>query len=134
MLPSKLLPCCCQRKIKQEARQESFIGFNCENYEIVCGRKMFLVQSNSFSLVPSHRRLTIYYECLTSQINISMQINKGWQSVSLLSDFFQLTAHNSLGPRLHPGLLSKVWNPPRLAALKATRLHCAFNLKLQRTN
>lgn len=55
-------------------------------------------------------------------------------SVSLLNDFSQLTEHNSSGTLLCPRLLSKLWHPQRLPVLSTARLHCGFNLEVQRTN
>lgn len=49
------------------------------------------IQCKMPRFITTHKRLTIYYECLASQINISMQINKGcWVFL------FWMTFHSSL--------------------------------------
>lgn len=54
-------------------------------------KEILRIQCKAARFITRHKRLTIYYECLTSQINISMQINKGcWVFL------FWMTFHSSL--------------------------------------
>lgn len=54
-------------------------------------KEILRIQRKTPRFITRHKRLTIYYECPTSQINISMQINKGcWVFL------FWMTFHSSL--------------------------------------